>query len=87
MIKKHQKTRPMHAADPPPAPVQTDPIDVIAQHWADLSGLSRTAALNQLALIGHMTMKANSAGVRELTREMEKAIATTEAAAAAKAAK
>lgn len=78
MIKKKHASTPMPASPPPPVKTNTDPIDVIAQHWADLTGTSRTAALNQLALIGHMTMKQNTAGVTELRRELEQKIADKE---------
>lgn len=79
MIRKHTKKTPTPAAPPPPSSVATDPIEIIAQHWADVSGLSRAAALNQLALIGHMAMKQNTAGVTELRRELESLIAKKDA--------
>lgn len=54
------------APSPPP-----DPIDVIAQHWSDLTGLPRKDALALLAQIGHCTMKDNRAGVATFRRELE----------------
>lgn len=78
MIRKHKAKPATPAAPPPVVKMQTDPINVIAQHWADLSGMKRDAALNQLALIGHMAMKENTAGITELKRELQQLIAEKE---------
>lgn len=69
-----------------PSPPLTDPVGIIVGHWSELSGIPREAMKTQLALIGHMALKKNIAGVRELEREIEVAIAAVERAKAAKAA-
>lgn len=68
-MKRPKQTRPATASAPPPSP-PPDPVNVIAQHWADLTGLSRTEAIARLVQIGHCHMKANRAGIFEVEREL-----------------
>jgi len=68
--KRHKPAKPL----PPPSSTPPDPIDIIVANWAQLAGWPRDRTKTQLALIGHMSMKKNVAGIRELEKELQDAI-------------
>jgi hypothetical protein len=63
------------AVSPSPPP---DPVDVIAQSYADITGWTRTKARDQLVQIGHAAMRENRAGVHALATEIANAVADQE---------
>lgn len=69
---RQRKTKPAQStagvtAAPSPPP---DPIDVITDHWATMTGLTRKEAAAKLIQIGHCHMKANRAGINDVEREL-----------------
>lgn len=71
MSKRKPKPAATRATVPVAAPSPPDPIDVITQHWADLTGITRKDAAAMLIQIGHATMRENRAAVSSLRREIE----------------
>lgn len=69
-MKRRNQQQKQPATGPEPQHQPPDAIDVISQHWADLTGLSRKEAAARLIQIGHCYMKANRAGIATIDREL-----------------